>query len=256
MYNWKVLTLYASASIAMVSCVTHYRMECVARSRIVIDNRYDNTNDTRAQNFIAPYRAKVDSVMSPVVGTAARYLDKYQPESPLSNLMADILLWGGKAFGEKPDFAVYNIGGIRAAFAKGDVTYGDVLDVAPFENKICFCSLTGDKVAELFQQMADFGGQGVSHGVEAVMDGNNRITRLLINGQPVDPKRQYRIATLDYVAEGNDKMLAFKSKTNVNSPQGAENNVRFIIINYFRQAARQGKAVDARVEGRFTQTKQ
>ena len=31
----------------------------------------------------------------------------------------------------KVDFALYNVGGIRAAFTKGKVTYGDV-DVAPF----------------------------------------------------------------------------------------------------------------------------
>lgn len=251
MHKRKIITLCAGATIALASCVTHYQMDGVTRSRIIIDNRYDNPNDTKAQSFITQYRTKVDSVMSPVVGRTARYLDKYQPESPLSNLMADILLWGGKPFDEKPDFAVYNIGGIRAAFAKGDVTYGDVLDVAPFENKICFCSLSGEKVTELFQQMADFGGQGVSHGVEAVADKQGKIVSLKINGQPVDPHRQYRIATLDYVAEGNDKMVAFKSKTDVNSPKGKENNVRFIIINYFRDAAAQGKEVDAKTEGRF-----
>ena len=32
---------------------------------------------------------------------------------------------------------MYNKGGIRADLTKGDVTYGDILDVAPFENKIC-----------------------------------------------------------------------------------------------------------------------
>lgn len=244
------MALCAAAAFASVSCVSHFQLDGVTRSRIVIDSRYDKT-DAEAQRFIAPYRQKVDSVMSPVVGRTARYLDKYQPESPLSNLMADILLWGGKPFGENPDFAVYNIGGIRAAFAKGDVTYGDVLDVAPFENKICFCSLSGEKVMELFGQMAGFGGQGVSHGVEAVADGDGKIISLKINGKDVDPKREYRIATLDYVAEGNDKMVAFKSKTKVNSPQGKENNVRFIIINYFKEAAAQGKEVDAKVEGRF-----
>lgn len=244
----------AVAIFAAASCASHYQLDGVTRSRIVVDSRYDKA-DVEAQRFIAPYKQKVDSVMSPVVGRAARYLDKYQPESPLSNLMADILLWGGKAFNEKPDFAVYNIGGIRAAFAKGDVTYGDVLDVAPFENKICFCSLTGDKVLELFRQMADFGGQGVSHGVKAVMDKDNNIVSVEINGQSVDPKKEYRIATLDYVAEGNDKMVAFKSKTNVNSPKGKENNVRFIIINYFKESAAQGKEVDAKVEGRFVKNK-
>ena len=100
MHKRKIITLCAGATIALASCATHYQMDGVTRSRIIIDNRYDNPNDTKAQSFITQYRTKVDSVMSPVVGRTARYLDKYQPESPLSNLMADILLWGGKPFDE------------------------------------------------------------------------------------------------------------------------------------------------------------
>lgn len=251
MRNKLSTTIIAAAALTITGCASHYEVAGVERSRILIDNKYDKQKDTKAEAFIAPFRSKVDSVMSPVVGRTARFLDKYQPESPLSNLMADILMWGAKPFGEEPDFAVYNIGGIRAAFAKGDVTYGDVLDVAPFENKICFCTLTGDKVTELFQQMAGFGGQGVSHGVEAVMNKEKKLTSLKINGQAIDPKREYRIATLDYVAEGNDQMIAFKSKTKVNNPGDESNNVRFIIINYFKEKAAHGYSVDAKTENRF-----
>lgn len=255
MHNKQSLTLTITASLLAASCASHYRLADVSRDRILIDNRYDAAPDAEAEHFVSPFKAKVDSVMGPVVGKTARPLEKYQPESPLSNLMADILVWGGKPFGEKPDFAVYNIGGIRASFPAGEITFGDVLDVAPFENKICFCSLKGAKVKELFQQMADFGGQGVSHGVEAVMDSNSKITSLKINGQEVDDNKEYRIATLDYVAEGNDKMLAFKSKYNVNSPADTKNNVRYIIVNYFKALSAQGKAVDSQVEGRFVRQK-
>lgn len=244
------LSLVAAGAMLFGSCASHYEMAGVSRSRVLIDSRYDKA-DTAADEFIAPYKAKVDSMMSPVVGTAAKALEARQPESPLSNLLADILVWSSQEFGEKPDFAVYNMGGIRASFAKGDVTYGDVLDVAPFENKICFLSLTGDKVTELFSQMAGYGGQAVSHGVEAVMDKDNRIVGIRINGAEVDPARTYRIATLDYVAEGNDKMLAFKAKQQVNSPKSEKNNVRNLIIKYFQAAAAQGRSVDANVEGRF-----
>lgn len=251
MHNKQSLTLILTATLLATSCATHYKLAEVSRDRILIDNRYDAQPDAEAEQFISPFRAKVDSVMGPVVGKTARALEKYQPESPLSNLMADILVWGGKPFNETPDFAVYNIGGIRASFPAGEITFGDVLDVAPFENKICFCSLNGAKVKELFQQMAGFGGQGVSHGVEAVMDAHGKLTSLKINGKDVDDNREYRIATLDYVAEGNDKMLAFKSKYNVNSPADTKNNVRYIIVNYFKALSAQGKAVDSQVEGRF-----
>lgn len=248
------ITFVAAATMLSASCVSHYEMQNVDRSRILIDSRYDKA-DAKSEAFIAPFKAQVDSVMGPVVGKTAKALESYQPESPLSNLLSDILLWCGKDFGEKPDFAVYNVGGIRAAFPKGNITYGDVLDVAPFENKLCFCSLTGEKVTELFQQMAGWGGQGVSQGVAAVMDKDLHLLSLKINGEEVDPKRVYRIATLDYVAEGNDRMVAFKSKTDVKNPGGKKNNVRDLIIRYFKEASAKGIVIDANVEGRFVRNK-
>ncbi len=244
----------AFAMFAAASCSTHYELSSVNRSRILIDSRYDKA-DAELETLMSPYRQKVDSVMSPVVGLAARPLESYQPESPLSNLLADILVWAGKDFGETPDFAVYNVGGIRASFAKGEVTYGDVLDVAPFENRLCFLTLTGDKVEELFGQMAGYGGQGVSHGVEVVMDKNRKLVSVKLHGQAIDKSKKYRIATLDYLAEGNDKLLAFKSQTDTRFLTGAENNVRAFIVKYFKTQYEQGKAVDSQTEGRFVKIK-
>ena len=202
----------------------------VERTRILIDSSYDASPDRAATAFMAPYKAHVDS---------------------LTNLLSDILVWGGQAFNEHPDFAVYNVGGIRASLSKGAVTIGDVLDMAPFENKICFLTLSGSKVLELFRQITAQGGQGVSHSVRLVMDKDGNLLSATINGEPVDKARDYRIATLDYVAQGNDKMDAFKAKTNVVSPQSEENNIRYIIMNYFRYFMKQGKTVDSKVEGRI-----
>ena len=223
----------------------------VERTRILIDSSYDASPDRAATAFMAPYKAHVDSLMNPIVGYAASNMSSYQPESPLTNLLSDILVWGGQAFNEHPDFAVYNVGGIRASLSKGAVTIGDVLDMAPFENKICFLTLSGSKVLELFRQITAQGGQGVSHSVRLVMDQDGNLLSATINGEPVDKARDYRIATLDYVAQGNDKMDAFKAKTNVVSPQSEENNIRYIIMNYFRYFMKQGKTVDSKVEGRI-----
>ena len=89
-----------------------------------------------------------------------------RPESELSNLLADIMVWAGTNFGEQPQLGVYNMGGIRANLPAGKVTKGDILNVAPFENKICFLTLTGGDLLLLFREIAHRGGEGVSHGVE------------------------------------------------------------------------------------------
>jgi 2',3'-cyclic-nucleotide 2'-phosphodiesterase (5'-nucleotidase family) len=253
MKDKKILGLLATAGLlAVTSCVSHYEMTGIERSRILIDKRYDARPDAQAAAFLAPYKHKVDSIMGPVVGETAHYMAAHRPESDLSNLLADILVWGGKDFGEHPDFAVYNMGGIRAAFAKGKITFGDVLDVAPFENKICFLTLSGSQVLQLFGEMAAVGGEGVSKGVKLVISRDGRLISAQLNGKAIDPATSYRIATLDYLAQGNDHLDAFKRKTQVMSPQSEENNVRYIICNYFRDKAAKGEKVDARVEGRIT----
>lgn len=241
----------ATALLACASCSQRYCVAGFERSRILVDSTYDAAHYGDVDGFIAPYKRQVDSLMSPVVGRAAEYMAADRPESKLSNLLADILAWSGKDYGERPDFAVYNMGGIRAALAKGDITRGDVLDVAPFENKVCFVTLTGDKVTELFRQMASTGGEAVSHGVELVITADGRLKSARLNGKEIDPKAEYRIATLDYLAQGNDKMTAFKASTDVRQPEGKDNNVRYIIMKYMEEKLERGESVSARIEGRI-----
>ncbi len=232
-FNAKVMAV-ATLAVLCVGCASMKsqkpKLANISGTRVLVDSRYD---------------------VSPVVGQTARYMASKRPESELSNLLPDILIWASERFNEKPDFAVYNVGGIRAAFAKGNITVGDVLDVAPFENKICFLTLSGDKVRELFTQIAARYGEGVSHAVKLEIGKDSTLVSATVNGEPIDVKKSYRIATLDYLAQGNDQMVAFKAKTNVVSPQNEENNVRFLIMDYFRAFAAKGQAVDSKVEGRI-----
>ncbi len=234
------------------SCATHYRMDSIERTRVLIDKSYDNTTVKAAEEFIAPFKAEVDRQMSPVVGKVANYLYAKKPESPLSNVLTDMLMWASEKYGEKPDFSVYNIGGMRAALAVGDVTIGDVIDVAPFENNICFVTLTGAKVRELFEQIAKQGGQGVSREVRLVITADGKLKSATVAGKEIDDNAQYRIVTLDYVAQGNDHMEAFRSGTDIKLSTAQENNVRFLIMDFFRAKMAQGESVEGKLDGRIT----
>ena len=251
MYKKTVYLSGLTAVLALTGCASHYEFAGIQRTRVLVDSRYDATPDAEAAKFMEPFKHKVDSVMGPVVGEVDHEMVAHRPESDLSNLLADIMVWSAGSYNEKVDFGVYNMGGIRAALSKGKVTYGDVLDIAPFENKICFVTLTGEKVLELFSQMAHTGGEAVSHGVELVFTRDHKLKSARLNGKEIDPKATYRIATLDYLAQGNDKMEAFKSATNVVSPQASSNNTRFLIMNYFKEQAAQGKVVNSHKEGRI-----
>ena len=251
--NKKLLILLAFGGFLAAGCGTaHYEVSGVSRNRVLIDKSYDANPDAKAVTFIMPYKHTVDSMMSPLMGHTAEYMWAQRPESNLTNLLADILMWAAPHYGENPDFGIYNIGGMRAALPKGKVTYGDIQDVAPFENRICFVSLMGDKVLELFQQIMIKGGEAISGGVRLVYDKDKKLKSATINGQPVDPKKNYRIVTIDYVAEGNDKMAAFHAGTDKVIGMNERDFSRFTIMDYFQAMEAQGKIVDSKVEGRIT----
>lgn len=245
------VAIAVAAMAGLTACSTHYRLDSVERTRVLIDSRYDTALPAEATAFIAPYKHRVDSIMSPVAGRSARYMEASQPESLLSNLLADILVWDAAQYGDPVDLAVYNMGGIRAALPEGDVTLGDLLAIAPFENKLCVVTLSGDKLSELFTQIAATGGEALSHGVELTMTKDFRLLTAKVNGEPVNPARSYRIATNDYVAQGNDGMPAFKSSTDKKMHQAVGKSIRDDITAYFQELAKQGKAADSRIEGRI-----
>jgi 2',3'-cyclic-nucleotide 2'-phosphodiesterase (5'-nucleotidase family) len=106
-------------------------------------------------------------------------------------------------------------------------------------------------VLELFSQIAHRGGEGVSRGVQMEITKDGKLLSARLFGKAIDPEANYRIATIDYLAQGNDGLTAFKSGTNLNSPTDEKNNARFIIRDYFLEMSKQGKVVDSKVEGRI-----
>ena len=240
------------ATLMLASCAPkHYQLTGVERTRIIVDSRYDQNPDEVAAQFIAPFKKVNDSIMAPVMGRVAHNMHPDRPESDLSNLLSDILVWAAKDYNEQPVLGIYNMGGIRADLIKGNVTYEDVLSVAPFENKIAFTTLSGESLLKLFQQIAHRGGEGVSKGTELVITKDGQLVSARLHGQEIDPKADYRVVTIHYILQGNDGMTAFtEGKDNV-SPEDASNNSRYLIMNYFKDKQSRGEVVDAQVEGRI-----
>ena len=257
--NMKHFFIGSLALMMMASCAhKQYRLVSVDRSRIIVDSRYDQNPDAEAEKFIAPFKKVNDSIMGPIMGVVAHNMHAQRPESDLSNLLADILVWASKDYNEEPVLGIYNMGGIRADLTKGEVTYGDVLDVAPFENKICFVTLSGEQMMTLFQQIAKRGGEGVSRGLELVIEGagkKSKVKSVRLHGKEIAPEAEYRIATINYLLEGNDGMPVLREGSNKVAPDDASNNTRYLIMNYFRDKQAKGEIVDSKVEGRIVRVK-
>ncbi|PUW47604.1 bifunctional UDP-sugar hydrolase/5'-nucleotidase [Cronobacter sakazakii] len=105
------------------------------------------------------------------------------------------------------DFAVMSGGGIRDSIEGGDITYKDVLKVQPFGNTLVYVDMTGKKVLEYLtavaQKKPDSGAYPQFANVSFTASGGT-LNDVKIKGEPVDPAKTYRMATLSFNATGGD----------------------------------------------------
>ncbi|WP_330983175.1 MULTISPECIES: bifunctional UDP-sugar hydrolase/5'-nucleotidase UshA [Enterobacterales] len=105
------------------------------------------------------------------------------------------------------DFGVMSGGGIRDSIEAGKITYKDVLKVQPFGNVVVYVDMTGKEVTDYLTAVAqmkpDSGAYPQFANVSFVAKGG-QLTELKIKGEPVDPAKNYRMATLSFNATGGD----------------------------------------------------
>lgn len=74
-----------AVSLLLTSCHSAYEVTRVEGNRVPIDSTWDAEPDAEATALLAPYKAKIDSIMYSVAGTAEISMDRSRPESLLSN---------------------------------------------------------------------------------------------------------------------------------------------------------------------------
>lgn len=235
------------ASLQSPAVTSRYRLTSLKARRIEVTSALDENPDTSALLVLAPYEKEADSITSPVLGKSDAALSAYRPESPLSNFVADALRISSQNVGTQADIGLCNIGGLRAPFPQGTVRFGNVLETCPFENSLVVLSLPGNLLTELFAQIAAVGGEGIS-GAHLEITPEGELVAATVGGVPVRSDSTYTIATLDYLAEGNDKLTVLKQADVV---QATQIPVRNLVADYIRAFTAQGRHINAQTEGRI-----
>lgn len=224
-----------------------YGVVAVEAQRFEVTRSLDAHPDKEAIALLRPYKAVVDSMMSPVLGYSACAMTVQRPESPLSNWVADVLRDAAARAGQPADIGLCNMGGLRSTMPQGEVTVGDVLAIAPFENRLCILTLRGDAVQELMEQIAAVHGEGIS-GAQLDITADGKLRKATVAGCPIDREHIYTLVTLDYLAEGNDKMFALRKaiKKDVH-----ETLIRDVLMNFIRAEQKAKRKLKAETEGRI-----
>lgn len=228
---------------------------------IALDSRFDAKVDQAIASWLEPYTTGVDSLYKTPLFTASEALPQGSPQ--LKNFVSDFVYAQGSKFAKNIDFALVNDGGMRNSLPEGVVGEGHIRDVLPFHNTIAIVDMKGSDLIELLGVMANGSVTSVSKHLQGEFvppvrkDGAtvspSRVKSVTINGKPIDPERTYRIATIDYLAEGNDYLTPMKRSQRVyTDPVGLDDR----IVQYYQQLKKSKRRVTPDPVVRFKAVKE
>jgi 5'-nucleotidase len=165
------------------------------------------TPDARIAQSVEPFLRRVAAKRDEKVGitATASFSRAYLSESPLGNLLADALRRYSGA-----DVALMNSGGIRAELPAGELTYGHVFAVSPFDNYPTMVILSGAQLVELLRATSTgirgiMQVSGVKYSFDASKQGLERFQgATLADDSPIVPDKLYTVIMPDFIAMGGD----------------------------------------------------
>ena len=132
------------------------------------------------------------------------------------------------------DIGIMNGGGIRANIDKGEITYGDIFAVFPWNNSVCILEVTGQQILDALEwaskSVPEEDGaflqvSGLTYEIDTTVPdpcisdedgmmtgikGARRVKNVMVGDEPIDPKATYVVAGASYnMLMHGDGMTAF-----------------------------------------------
>jgi 5'-nucleotidase / UDP-sugar diphosphatase len=225
--------------------------------------------DKKVQALVAQYSRQVDALLDKNVGETEVDLDGEQVrrrETNLGDLVTDIMRASAGA-----DAALINGGTIRTSLHRGQIKAKDIYTALPFDNYLVAIRLTGRQLREALEhgvsgpeagagRFPQVSGLSFSYSRSAPV--GSRVREVTVMGQPLDPGKEYVVATNDFLVAGGDGYLAFGQALKagrgfrlmggaLNSKNLVYNNpavwLRDLVIDYIRTK----QTIAPQVEGRI-----
>ncbi|CCJ78433.1 bifunctional UDP-sugar hydrolase/5'-nucleotidase [Cronobacter muytjensii] len=158
-------------------------------------------------SLLTPYQKKGQAQLMVKIGSVNGRLEGDRSKVRFVQTSMGHLILNAQIARTGADFAVMSGGGIRDSIEGGDITYKDVLKVQPFGNTLVYVDMTGKEVVEYLtavaQKKPDSGAYPQFANVSFTASGGT-LNDVKIKGEPVDPAKTYRMATVSFNATGGD----------------------------------------------------
>jgi 5'-nucleotidase len=181
-------------------------------SEKVVAARYENEPIFANREISAIAKKAADRVEEKKAERIGPYLEtaitlNNQPESALGHLMTDALLQSMDA-----DVAIHNVaGGIRANLPAGELTYGSVFTIFPFDNRVVVLEMSGADLRRVIAHQVERGRRlaGLS-GMRVFVycsDDNMDISMRRADGRDIADNDTIRVVVNDFLVLGGDDIL-------------------------------------------------
>ena len=206
--------------------------------------------DEKIAAKVARLAAQADKELLTVVGRAGTELSAERElirraEAPFGDLVADLAREYSGA-----QVALFNAGGFRATIPAGEVRLKEIFQAFPFRNELVTGVLTGAALQAALDHSAALdpednpGGFLQVSGVRLrIQDG--KAVDVTLDGRPLDPAADYRVAVPDFLAAGGD---GYDMLTGLRDPENTGQLIADLLVSAFRN---QGE-VDAKLDGRIS----
>ncbi|EPG6462102.1 bifunctional UDP-sugar hydrolase/5'-nucleotidase UshA [Citrobacter freundii] len=158
-------------------------------------------------SLLTPFQNKGKAQLDVKIGSVNARLEGDRSKVRFVQTNMGHLLLAAQMARTSADFGVMSGGGIRDSIEGGDITYKSVLKVQPFGNIVVYADMSGKEVIDYLTAVAqmkpDSGAYPQFANVSFVAK-DGKLNDLKIKGEPVDPAKTYRMATLSFNATGGD----------------------------------------------------
>lgn len=160
------------------------------------------TPDKKVNKILEKYISYADKYSNEIIGYSNTEFDKKSENIPnnLGTLLTNIMIYHTNS-----DIAFYNTGGIRDNIKKGDITYGEIFNVLPFENMLITLKMKGKDIIELLNNM---------NTKKTPLKYNSSLefkdNKWFLNNQEIQEDKEYKVATIDFLYYGGDGYTEFK----------------------------------------------
>ena len=231
-------------SVGQLLCAQNFEYKW---QRVRMDSTYESATVYPVDSIIAEHEEQMGPLMKVVIYSDAE-IEESQPESALTNLVADMLIHAAQPYIDNgyPTMSLTNMGGIRSNFPKGAVRVYDIYSTLPFNNSVVVAVMRGKDIWEILENFAEKERFEALGGVRILVE-DKEIEYCQIGGQPLDEDGMYNLVTIDFLLDGGDR---FNIGSDALSIERTGIVMRDAAVAYLQELSDSGVVLENRTDGR------